>query len=235
MRRALASLTSRLVVTAVMLVAVVALLIATAATLALHRTLSNRLDDDVTSSLDRLTKGPHPLGAPEDPDGDNRTIDASRDGTLTAASTTDWYDGYVSTRQGNRSLSKAQVDALTSTPLDGQPHDISLEGLGEYRVAAAPARISLNGGVSGASGTVVVGFSTASVDGPVSQLIGWEALFGLLGIAAAAGVGTYVVRRQLRPLREVAATAHTVAELPLAEGEIAIAARVPKHLTDART
>jgi two-component system OmpR family sensor kinase len=73
------------------------------------------------------------------------------------------------------------------------------------------------------------------VDGPVSQLVAWEVLFGLLGVAAAAGAGTYVVRRQLRPLREVAATAHTVAGLPLAEGEIAIAPRVPEHLTDART
>ena len=38
----------------------------------------------------------------------------------------------------------------------------------------------------------------------------------LLAVLAAAGVGTVVVRRQLRPLREVAATAHAVAELPLA-------------------
>jgi two-component system OmpR family sensor kinase len=76
---------------------------------------------------------------------------------------------------------------------------------------------------------------TSAVDRPVQELIGWEALFGFLGIAAAAGVGTYVVRRQLRPLREVAATAHTVAGLPLAEGEIAIAQRVPASLTDERT
>jgi two-component system OmpR family sensor kinase len=93
----------------------------------------------------------------------------------------------------------------------------------------------LNGGVSGTTGVVVVGLPTSTVDGPVTQLVAWEALFALLGVAAAAGVGTYVVRRQLRPLREVASTAHTVAGLPLAEGEIAIAPRVPGHLTDART
>ncbi len=48
--------------------------------------------------------------------------------------------------------------------------------------------------------------------------------------------GTVVVRRQLRPLREVAATAHSVAEMPLAERrDRARAERVPEHLTDERT
>ena len=47
--------------------------------------------------------------------------------------------------------------------------------------------------------------------------------------------GLVVVRRQLAPLREVAATAHRVAELPLASGEIEMAERVPERLTDERT
>ena len=53
--------------------------------------------------------------------------------------------------------------------------------------------------------------------------------------AAAGAAGIFVVRRQLRPLREVAATAHTVAELPLATGDIELAERVPERLTDERT
>ena len=57
----------------------------------------------------------------------------------------------------------------------------------------------------------------------------------LLGVVAAAGVGTWVVRRQLAPLREVADTAHRVAELPLASGEIDLSERVPARLTDERT
>jgi two-component system OmpR family sensor kinase len=43
------------------------------------------------------------------------------------------------------------------------------------------------------------------------------------------------VRRQLRPLREVAATADRVSALPLAEGDIDLTDRVPAHLTDERT
>ena len=44
-----------------------------------------------------------------------------------------------------------------------------------------------------------------------------------------------LVRRQLRPLTEVAATAHRVAALPLSEGDIDLTERVPDHLTDERT
>ena len=51
----------------------------------------------------------------------------------------------------------------------------------------------------------------------------------------ALGAGLLLVRRQLRPLREVAATAHEVAELPLSQGEIGTTVRVPETLTDERT
>ena len=41
-------------------------------------------------------------------------------------------------------------------------------------------------------------------------------LLAVGGVAVAAVAGLLVVRRQLRPLREVADTAHRVSELPLA-------------------
>ena len=57
----------------------------------------------------------------------------------------------------------------------------------------------------------------------------------LLGVAVAAAAGLLVVRRQLRPLNEVARTAYAVAALPLSSGEIGVTERVPAHLTDERT
>jgi two-component system OmpR family sensor kinase len=54
-------------------------------------------------------------------------------------------------------------------------------------------------------------------------------------VLVAAGAGTVVVRRQLRPLREVAGTAHTVARLPLASGDVRVTSRVPDRLTDEAT
>jgi two-component system OmpR family sensor kinase len=73
------------------------------------------------------------------------------------------------------------------------------------------------------------------VDETIESLVRWELLATLLGVAGAAAAGLFVVRRQLAPLREVAGTAHRVAELPLASGEIDLSERVPARLTDERT
>jgi two-component system, OmpR family, sensor kinase len=222
-----ASLTSRLVVTTVLLVAVVAILIAGAATIALRSYLSTRLDRDVMLSLQQLPhSGQTHLGAPNDEDYDNRPpFDVRRYGTLTGiiGNTQPWAQ--IQGEDGDRSLGVTTVATLADVPADGHAHDVNIDGSGEYRVAVAQAPF----------GTVVAGLPTSSVDGPTSRLIAWEALVGGLGIAAAAGAGTVLVRRQLRPLREVATTAHTVAELPLASGEIDLAERVPDRLTDERT
>ncbi|MGI8522201.1 MAG: sensor histidine kinase [Nocardioides sp.] len=227
------SLTAKLVATAVLLVAVVVALIASAATLALHSYLSDRLDRDVVASVGRL---PHdgdtpPVNPPEgDGDRDNTWADRQRVGTLTGLIGGPGSHGEVSTESDYEKLSAASIVALEALPTDGRPRDVTLtntegDSLGEYRAATAVASF----------GTVVAGLPTSSVDGPVSSLVLWEALFGGLGIVVAAGAGRFVVRRQLRPLREVASTAHAVAELPLATGAIDLTERVPAHLTDERT
>jgi two-component system OmpR family sensor kinase len=223
-----ASLTSRLVVTAVLLVAVVSLLIAGAATLALHAYLSSRLDRDVLASLSRLPQDHQgPYTPPNDHDRDNHPFDQPRIGLLSGVLQGpggSWAQ--VPNDEGaDQLVSSASLTAIESLPADGQPHDVNLPGYGEYRVALAPTPF----------GTTVAGLPSSSVDGPVSQLILWEVLVGALGIAAAAGAGIVLVRRQLRPLREVAATAHRVAELPLATGDIELAERVPERLTDENT
>jgi two-component system OmpR family sensor kinase len=79
------------------------------------------------------------------------------------------------------------------------------------------------------------GLPLDDVNDTLRSLMWTEAVLSLLAVLAAAGVSTVVVRRQLRPLREVAATAHAVSELPLASGAITLEERVPEHLTDERT
>jgi two-component system OmpR family sensor kinase len=224
----LASLTSRLVVTAVVLVAVVSVLIAGAATLALHSYLSDRLDRDVMLSLGRLPHDQDEGGfqPPSDEDSDNHLFEPPRSELVSGVVTSTgsgWARVYGQRRDDY--VTQSGREQLASVPSDGHAHDVVLAGFGEYRVATAQTP----------GGTVVAGLPTTSVDGPVSRLVAWEVLFGLLGIAAAAGTGTYVVRRQLRPLREVATTAHNVAALPLATGDIELAERVPDRLTDERT
>src|SRR5262249_38777900 len=53
----------------------------------------------------------------------------------------------------------------------------------------------------------------------------------LIGVGLAAVFGQALVRRQLRPLREVAATAAEVTRTPLDSGEVAMTARVPEEYT----
>jgi two-component system OmpR family sensor kinase len=110
-------------------------------------------------------------------------------------------------------------------PTDGQVHEIELPGLGGYRVEA----VGLHGDV------VVAGLPVRDVDSTVAKLVLWQGLLGLAAVLVAALVGQALVRRQLRPLRRVAATAHQVAALPLASGEVGRTVRVPEPLTDPRT
>ncbi len=223
-----ASLTSRLVATTVLLVAVVVLLIATAATLALHSYLTDRLDRDVQASLGQAThqvEGGAPLGGPGDGDADNRPLDGPRLDILLGVSASAGPSAAIHTEDGFKAVDASTAAALAAVPSDGSGHDVQVPGFGEYRVSTQHTQ----------KGLIIVGLPSSSVDGPVSRLVLLEVLVGLLGIAAAAGAGTFLVRRQLRPLREVAATAHTVAELPLATGDIELAERVPERLTDERT
>jgi two-component system OmpR family sensor kinase len=146
---------------------------------------------------------------------------------VTAYFTDSKADGEVITSNGNvRALSRSGLDALKAVAVDGQPHDVSVPDLGHYRVLAA----SETGG-----NILVTGLPTDEVDATVRSLVGWEALLTLLGVLAAGGGAFVLVRRQLRPLREVARTAHQVAGLPLSTGAIGITNRVPDRLADERT
>jgi two-component system OmpR family sensor kinase len=215
------SLTSRLVLTAVALVAVASLLIGAVTTLAMRSYLYGRLDDQVVKSLDRGRGGPTGPGPNLGP-----TL-----GTVTGLFPDTGQDvgSVISTRSDNEvvqgPVSTTVLKQLDKVPADGEVHGVDLTGLGSYHVVVR----------EGTGGKVASGLPTSEVDGILDSLVWWEALLGLLGVATAAGAGTLVVRRQLRPLNEVAATARAVAVLPLASGEIGVTERVPAHLTDERT
>ncbi len=225
------TLTARLVAVAVLLVAVTALLIGTATILAMRENLDAQLDGDVRTALDRTLHGPGGH-IPGPADGDGGFGPGQRFGSLRAViPDSGEASGLVLSEQDRRSwsaetsLTDAQLAALADVDTGRGVDTVDLPGLGTYRVAVQE--------VTGAR--VVAGLPLADVDDTIADLVRLEVLATLLGVLAAAGVGTWVVRRQLAPLREVADTAHRVAELPLASGEIEMAERVPERLTDART
>ena len=220
------TLTSRLVLTAVALVALASLLIGTATALAMRSYLTDQLDHDVRATVERTYGGPGP-GRPDDErpmvDGINQapgTLIAIVGGPNAGA-------GLVGAQRGDLdALPQRAVDELEQLPVDRDLHTVRLPDSGSFRVGTVDLGQDL---------TLVIGLPTDDVDDTVLSLVWVEVLVGLLAVVAAGAVGTVVVRRQLRPLREVADTAHRVAELPLSEGEIDLSDRVPEHLTDERT
>jgi two-component system, OmpR family, sensor kinase len=207
---------------------VVSLLIAGVTTLAIRASLTDRLDQDVLSSVRRASDPDRdgdadgrPGGAPFDPG-------AQGPGTLIALFDAK-PDGCVltETRGECRPLSSAALDELAKVPDDDGVHAVEIDEFGGYRVTTV--------GLPGSDTRVVSGLPTSDVDETVRSLVGYELLLTLLGVLVAAAGGLLLVRRQLRPLTEVAATAHAVAVLPLSEGDIDLTERVPEHLTDERT
>ena len=244
MRLAPHSLTGRLVATVVTLVAVVGVLVAIATTLAMRGYLTDQLDRQVLAAADRgsrvIFEGPGTAVPPppqfddeDGPDGDEGFREARGQGvgTLTAAFGGSTERGFVISEGSRdeaptlRQVSTTGLRILQDVPVDGRVHTVDLPAFGHYRVTAVQ-RDAL---------TVVAGLPTGSIDDALASLVGWELLLTLLGVAVAGGTGLVLVRRQMRPLQEVAATAHEVATLPLDTGEIGTTVRVPDHLAESRS
>ncbi len=227
------SLTNRLIATTVALVALVSILVAVSATLVMRSYLTDQLDRQVSGSLDR---GKFVIGGQVDgidpgtpPGGGIRPPDArgDRTGTISAVFAQDFQDGTSITASGDRrQLSTSALTALADVAAGEDPVTVQVPGLGSYRVAAAS---------SSTGGTFVSGIPTDDVDNTINTLVWYECLLGLAGVGAAAVAGRALVRRQLQPLRQVAATAHQVTAMPLSSGQVGETVRVPASLTDPTT
>jgi two-component system, OmpR family, sensor kinase len=226
------SLTGRLVATLVAVVLATTLLVAVVTSVVMRDYLNGQLDDQVQKTLQR-SAARYAGGFPSPPAGVEGDGDGPRfglgdaPGTLNAQFTDDDKPkGDVLTDDNHlRQLSTSALRTLKAVPSDGESHVVSLPGVGSFRVRAA----------GDSTAKLVAGQSTRRVDDAVSNLVLSEVLIGLGAVVVAVGAGLLLVRRQLRPLRDVAATAHEVAELPLSEGEIGTTVRVPDGLTDERT
>lgn len=122
-------------------------------------------------------------------------------------------------------MSGSALEVLADVPADDQVHVVDVPTLGSYRVQAREFD----------SVTVVSGLPTAAIGDTLRLLVGWEVLLSLVGTSLAALLGWVLVRRQLRPLRQVADTAHGVTQIPLSSGAVSQMTRVPVALTDPQT
>jgi two-component system OmpR family sensor kinase len=208
------------------------LLLAVATTLTMRGVLNRQLDDNLRRTLDHSLRegrglpGPPPEVGDGDEHGEGAEFglgDAA--GSLRAVCNDACAGGVITRDRQEHSLTTAASQIVRGVPTDGMSHVVDLPPFGSFRVRAA----------SGAGVTIVAGLSTHDVDEAVGTLVLAEILLGLAAVGVAVGAGRVLVRRQLQPLRQVAATAHEVSSLPLTSGEIGTTVRVPDDLTDERS
>ena len=247
------TLRSRLVVTTSALLVAVGLVIGVVTAGALYFSLMDRVKDQLAATADRSARF---LG--DDPDrGDdgNRTFpvppagdaQACVDGTTRAFVGPGQSPGTLFARYSEGALVADQsgvfdddhsagetcVSPLTAAQSavlagigDRQTFRVDLPGLGEYLVTAR---------TQSDDSLQVSGVPLADVNRTLLTVVGVEIAVILGGVAVAAVVGSFLVRRDLLPLHRVATTAARVSELELDRGEVDLSLRVPDADADGAT
>lgn len=126
--------------------------------------------------------------------------------------------GYTTASGERAELTPAARRQLSEIADGGKPVTVDLDGLGRYRVVAAPSR---NGG-----DVIVTGLSMANIDATLMRMLVIFGIVTAVALGAATTAGVVIIRRALAPLRRVAQTASKVADLPLSRGEVELPVRV---------
>jgi two-component system OmpR family sensor kinase len=211
------SLRTRLVATTLLLLAIASTVIAVVTTVSLRQFLMGRLDDEVRMSsrvfiraepgfaptLIQPDRGPRPPP--------NALTAVVRDGTVVAASVFPFGED-------PRPVPAPEYPDLTGLPVGVPPRSVDLGELGDYRLVATRTPIG---------DVVVSGMPEAPVQTTVTWLVLIELVVTGITLAGAGTAAAIVVRRELRPLERVAATASRVSTLPLDQGEVSLVERVP--------
>ncbi|MFC8191522.1 sensor histidine kinase [Cellulomonas sp. NPDC057328] len=234
------TLRRRLVTVLVALVVGVTAATGVISTLALRATLVDQLDDQVRAAGQRaggVRAGPR-VGLPWSPGSAVDGTEARRPppglgvpGQAAGTIALEVVDGvteaaYLDEDGDYQPLTAEQAAVLEDVPTDGEPQTVDLPGLGPYRVVGAT---TTDGRL------VVTGLSLREALRTVEDYVVSEAVIAALGILLAAVAGGVLVRRELRPLDRVAATAARVSDVPLHRGEVAALERVPDADTDRAT
>jgi two-component system OmpR family sensor kinase len=135
------------------------------------------------------------------------------DGTVT--------DAAVVTEAGtNRrlDLSADNAELLSSVVPGGAPKSLDLEGVGDYRVLALEGR---DGDIQ------LTGLPLSPMNQTLTRLFVVEAILFILVFLAGGGATLLVVRRNLRPLHQLTATALDVSEQELTDPETSLPTAVP--------
>ena len=208
----------RLVALVLVLLAAVATVIGVVSTVALRDSLLAQLDTEVRDANRRELTGPGgELQGRGQPVG---TVRVATDGTQ-------YLGVYITADADLGHLVGAEAKAVLDQFDDlGQVRTVSVPGLGRYRMIAE---------LGPSSSVVATGLPLAELEETLARHVATTVVVTLAGLAVIGLLGTLLVRRELRPLARVAATATAVASIPLDRGEVALRTRVPDADTDPAT
>lgn len=222
------TLRAKLVASVLLLFLAVTVLTGALTSLAVREYLTQQVDEDLYSVSDRFvgaidgTQGPGPRapGGGPPPGSGNAVLHVVLDDGQVAVDDQGTELNYAVNADGdNDSLDTSQVAELKDAGLGAQPRTVDLgDDIGTYRVVAVQTGDGL---------TAVTGVPVDPIESTVSAIVlivVGSSLVGLVGVWAG---GTYLVRRNLRPLDRVAGTAQRVSELHLDSGDVPVAERVP--------
>ncbi|WP_405941937.1 sensor histidine kinase [Streptomyces sp. NBC_00207] len=255
------SLRTRLVVSAVALIAVVGAAIGTVTTLALRSYLVGQVDEQLTTSVGMAVRIPAGKPARQNSTGfvtapgsplDATGVRLDPDGTVRGSARNVRVEGApedappltepqsrILAAAARKAAQAAQAAQAASTGQGGQGTQ-GTQGARGARAEPRPVDADLPGlgayrVLAEPDGSLALAFPLSEVDSIVRTLVGVEVCVTLAGLIAASLAGQALVGVALRPLRRVAATATRVSELPLHKGEPALHERVPDAEADPRT
>jgi two-component system OmpR family sensor kinase len=228
------SLRSKLLVLLVTLLALVCVVVGVATALLLRGFLVGRLDSQLVSAGGRsVMAGGGPPGGPDDggaqdtgaqfllaPGQAAGTLGARISGGAVTAAGVLGNDGSLKLLPGS------VASVLATVPVDGHVHTVDISGQGDYRVLAT---MTANGDA------LITGLPLSDLNRTLNRLIMIEIAVAVAALLVATAAGFLIVRRTLKPLRRVAATAARVSVLPLAQGQVALSERLDPADVDSRT
>lgn len=240
------TLRSKLVTSVLLLFIVIIAAIGALTVWQLNNTLAARVDDQLRTSAQQLR-------SPQGGRGDMLSFEGGGGRSLRV----DLYDGSVivliDQKSGERrpsavfnklgpqnttQLTNAQINTVQGAGIGPNPSTIELGSAGKYRVIAVRHKaryLVSDGSTPQFQITTVIGLPLGDNSETVRAAAIAVALLSGAGLILV-GLGTaYLIRRNLEPLRRVAATATRVSTLQLSAGEVDMHERVDAADTDERT
>src|SRR3954468_2220385 len=234
------TLRAKLVASMLALFTVLSLATGAFTVVALNRQLTGQVDDQLRTSVSQLANGrPFDTGLGDrDRGGPRGPGDEGLIAFFPTKATADIPSAAGTASSAGRArmpLTTTQLSGLSAAGLGPQPTTVSLDGLGPYRLVSSTGSLLNQQTQIVTSGTFVVGLPIAQQQRTVQRMAVLAISTVAAGIVLVALVGTWLVRRNLEPLRRVAATATKVSQTPLDSGQVALAERVDAAYTDRRT